>query len=605
VELRRCMAMRIKALSVVGMILALGIVFGGIPTQGISQESEEKPPSGVILKPPGESTLQISIRMADEGDVPGERALPPGAYLIGEEVGPGQFIHLSLNQTAAVYLILIKPQEEFTFRQGGVTVTVRAQEVRLLFPNVYSPNNYLEPGEYTFPGPGLLDQSYQIPGPEGAAYVQAIATPFSIGLEPTQFDFNDPFPLLGMDPVTVKGRIEELILRRGLRPADWAADWTRFEMLETIPFTIVPPGTIIVKCLDADTRQPVNDAQVYLDFDRTVAYFCAEGVARIPNVSAGQHILRGEKNGYDPCQLDVVVLPGQTVQYECLLKRQDWYAELHSVTTQVHIGEEITFDACSSEGPILLYEWDFDSDGTLEKRTLDCQVTHTFIEAGTYLVTVYAVFEDATVDWADLRVTVIATAGCPPNPCRPGEFYISPDIKPSNPRPILGPGSLQLSFVEGSWVVFVLANTSYVRQRQIARVELGPSIAGKLALLRFRYRFLDLPEALRDRRSAVRMRALLRVAFFDKDGRCIGGTLTRGAIQFCQGIEAPLLDTDQEDPARWKQRREELAGEQEYQGRIAIPEDATSIIITAELEIPENDFEESITVKLEEVNLRP
>ena len=72
------------------------------------------------------------------------------------------------------------------------------------------------------------------------------------------------------------------------------------------------------------------------------------------------------------------------------------------------LDEEVTFDASSStdDGTILLYRWDWDSDGTYDSERAAATATHSWSAAGTYDVTLEVEDNNGTVNTYTAPVTV-------------------------------------------------------------------------------------------------------------------------------------------------------------------------------------------------------
>jgi PKD repeat protein len=70
------------------------------------------------------------------------------------------------------------------------------------------------------------------------------------------------------------------------------------------------------------------------------------------------------------------------------------------------VGEEVTFDGGSSQGDIAEYRWDFDGDGAFDRTTADPVLTHTFDEAGQYIVTLEIESADGQTEETSTEVPV-------------------------------------------------------------------------------------------------------------------------------------------------------------------------------------------------------
>lgn len=472
---------------------AVGLLL--LPSQAQQQPTQAATvPPGIIVKPPGESELQVGIKVGQ------------AVYGVGQKVEAGEYIRFALNKQAVVYLLLIKSDGE----------------VRLLFPNKFVQANFLLPDAYTFPGPGLLDRPFEIPGPEGIAYVQAIATPVPIGLEPPTF--TEDFPLLGGAPELVKAEIEWRIQRLQLRSADWAAAWAQYEVMKTLPFAQPPTGNLVVKVIDQQTRRALGEAKVSVAGIPGFRYTDETGAAEVPYLAPGRHQVSVSRSGYKTTEKTVTIVDRQTTtevfELEPLERRAALVvrdAQCDKEKTEAIVGEVLCLDASKSQGPILLYEWSFegrcwDTICVIERRTREPFVRYAYSEAGPYKSTVIVVFEDGRTELASVRIRIIPrdVIGPPPGTLE----TIRKPLNPPNPLPILRPGSIALALISGG-LKFILANTSYLQQIQYAEVAM---VAGKSATLEFDYFIEALPDKIGSG-SGVEIQSFIQVRFFDKEGK--------------------------------------------------------------------------------------
>lgn len=79
------------------------------------------------------------------------------------------------------------------------------------------------------------------------------------------------------------------------------------------------------------------------------------------------------------------------------------------LTVEVFAGEPVTFDASDSydpDGKIVLYRWNFEDKADQEGDFLSLTKTYTFVEPGTYFVSLFVMDNDQQVDFVEVEVTV-------------------------------------------------------------------------------------------------------------------------------------------------------------------------------------------------------
>ncbi len=555
----------VRFVSVVVLLAAVGLWPGFVGAQPPGQAGTVPP--GIIVKPPGESELQVSINVGQ------------AVYREEKEVEAGGYIRFTLNKQAVVYLLLIKSDGE----------------VRLLFPNKFVQANFLLPGTYTFPGRGLLESPFEIPGPEGIAYVQTIATPVSIGLEPQAF--TEEFPLLGRAPEAVKTWIERLIAGKQLRPAEWTAAWTHYEVIKkTTPFAEPPTGDLTVTVIDKEKRQPLADAKVSVAGRPGLVWTDVRGEAQVLFLPPGDHQVSVERNGYKPAMKPVRIGSGQQSTESFELDPEPRRAVLKA-PAKAFVAEIIRFDARESSGPIILYEWVFDGNCTgdvctIQKRTRQPFVDHAYDKAGVYKPIVIVVFEDGTTARGELpspgRITITPR---PEVPGAPGSTVLTrTPISPANPTPIVNP--ITMSLISGG-AKFIAANTSYQDHLQHANVVVQ---AGQQATLFFDYQIEALPDRIGPG-SGVEIQSFVLVRFFDSAGQELAQgqaftVNTKGAAGLCQ---ASGTGGSQRPPVRqWLFCQQPLT----------VPQNTAVVVIEVGLDIPKNPSGKPVTIAYKNLDLK-
>jgi len=280
-------------LLLVGGLLAL--IGGG----GVSQQAS---PLGIVPQP---SELQVNVWV----DKP--------VYYVNEYIT----IHYSVNQPAYVYIVDIDA----------------AGYARLIFPNRYSQDNYIQAGEHQLPD--KPSYRFVVVPPSGTEYVQAIASSAPLNLDVQ--GFTQAFPPLGSNPQQVGAQIQ------GIIPvgAETATAWTSFQIVGGGP----PPPPA--------NRPPVASFTF---------------------------------SPYYPL-----------------------------------VGQQVVFNASSSydsDGWITAYQWDFDSNGTVD--AWGRRVTHTFYIPGGHPVTLTVTDNRGARSSTTYAVSVQGYAPPPPTTQAAG-FYVN------------------------------------------------------------------------------------------------------------------------------------------------------------------------------------
>lgn len=568
-----------KVVAVVGLLIAaLGLRLWPSSSGAQQPSPTGTVPPGIIVKSPAESDLQVSVRVG------------PGPFVAGRQVEK-DFITLSLNKQAVVYLLLINPEKEVII--GSTTFKVR--EVRLLFPNRDFRGNFLQQGEYKFPGTGLWERPFEIPGPPGTAYVQVIATPVPIGLEPQTFE--EPFPLLGIAPNLVKQEIERRIQQKGLLPADWAASWTQYEVLRSAPLSPQLAGNLRVTILDRQTRQRLTEALIFVDSElRGITN--AAGEAIVSFLPAGKHKVRVTRNGYEATEAVVTIENQRETSQVFELMPLPPKAALMARPVEAFVGDEILLDASGSTGSIILYEWVFDNNCArdacvIEARTRVPTIRHVYQKAGPYKPKVIVVFEDGSTAWESVSVVIkpriVVGEG------EPGSAIVkrSP-LTPPPGVPVVNP--ITLALVSGG-VEFIVANTSHREHRQFADIAVQPGPA----TLEFNYRIDTLPDRIGGG-SNVEIQSYIVVQLFSATS---DRPLTEGKVftintQSSQGL-------CQASGGGGSQRPPVARGEWDWLScklALTVPANTAFVVIKVGLDIPRNASSRMVVIAYKNLELK-
>ncbi|MBI1743274.1 DUF4384 domain-containing protein [Candidatus Acetothermia bacterium] len=281
--------------------------------------SAQNAPQGIIVVPQGELTVDIRT------DRP--------AYVLGQNV----IITYNINQSAYIYV--------FDIDSSGT--------VRLVFPNQFSQDNFVQMGEHVLPDKNSY--TFAVSPPFGSEFLQIVATTQPINLG--QLNFGQVFPLIGTTPQAAQGVIQGAI--QGLIPTGKVATaYTVFQTFGSTPTVLF--GTLSI------ATDPIG-AEIIVD-----------GIFRgfAPKtffVEATTHTVLVRKTGFlDASQL-VSVASGETKQLFIRLAPAGNRNPLASFTyapLNPIVGQAVMFDASSSSDPdgdsIIQYLWDFNSDGIFD-----------------------------------------------------------------------------------------------------------------------------------------------------------------------------------------------------------------------------------------------
>ena len=145
-------------------------------------------------------------------------------YTVGETAR----IHFYISQAAYVYLFDIEP----------------TGNVRLIFPNPYSPNAYRPAGTHVLPDQPTYQ--FRVTLPTGQETVQLVACTQPLAMP--MGTYADPYPLLGSDPES--GRVAVLGLVPEPSCGCCATAWTTFQIVQITPtgFWPCPPCWGVTPC---------------------------------------------------------------------------------------------------------------------------------------------------------------------------------------------------------------------------------------------------------------------------------------------------------------------------------------------------------------------
>lgn len=176
------------------ILIAVSASLAGLAQSGVA-------PLGIIPTPtPTTLTATISTNKA--------------SYAVGENAT----ITYTVSAAAYVYIYDIQPD--------GV--------VRLIFPNAYSPSNYVTAGSHTLPDGAYKFTVYP---PTGTEQLQLIASGVPLNLAPTSY--TEPFPTVGANPSAAAQGIQAQI--KGITPEPaWVTAWASFT-ITYYSYTPTPP----------------------------------------------------------------------------------------------------------------------------------------------------------------------------------------------------------------------------------------------------------------------------------------------------------------------------------------------------------------------------
>jgi len=370
-------------------------LLAGISTIQAQQQDRDDgngaPPSWLIRKPLEESVLHVSNLLTSEA-----------RYKEGDEAEG--FVSFGVNRPAYVYLFNISPEEE---ADGEVR-----SKVHLLLPNRSSPDNFFQPGSYT------LEQTFEIPGPGGEAFIQAIATPLPLDLGPSS---DEEFRFMGDDPALVFAGIQILIEAKGLVAGDWAADWIHYGVesggatpfglpLECAKVRIEVPqaeGKIVRLRIDKDCY---NKSEIEREFVGPRYEF--------PFVLAGERTFTINVEGFEEASQTVRVEGYREVEVNEIvfsgLKPAEYF-DIDYEPGSPGPWQEVTFTArVQTEKAIEKFEWLFGDGEGQEVPPEVITVTHSYRKEGSYLVTLIVHFQDGGQQIVTKSLQISPLPICPP-----------------------------------------------------------------------------------------------------------------------------------------------------------------------------------------------
>ena len=356
---------------------------GGTEDQQAQQPSKAAP-KGIIIEPPAQSELDISVR-TDRYQ-----------YQIGSDLR----IFLDLSRRAYVYV--------FDYDTRG--------EMRLVFPNRYSQNNLIGPGRYELPDRGY---SFKVTGPPGVEFVQAVASTKRIDVNRLLKDPDDPFARESYPPVAdpeklnqeFRSRLEakfELQIGGGdpkaqfrIVPVSWDSDTTSFRVGEISQPNQRPVARFDYQPGDPRTGESINfsahssydpDGSIvnyYWDFDGNGRTDASGRRVSHTYYSSGQYNVRLTVEDNDGA------VSSSTRTISVSRENQSPSARFTYSPGQPVPNEVVTFDGSNSfdpDGNIVSYRWDFNDDGFTD--SYGRRTSRSFGSSGSFIVTLRVVDDD-------------------------------------------------------------------------------------------------------------------------------------------------------------------------------------------------------------------
>lgn len=352
---------------------------------GQARPPSKSAPRGIIIEPPSQPNLDISVR-TDRYQYP---------------IGSNVQILLDLSQRAYVYV--------FNYDTEG--------QLRLIFPNRYSQQNQLSPGRYELP-----DGSYNfsVTGPPGVEFVQAVATTKKVEINRLLKNPRNPFGEGPYPPVADPQKLDQEFRSRleaqfelqiggddpkaqfRITPVSWNSDTTSFRVGgEGSQPNERPVAEFSYNPGDPRTRERVNfSAQSSYDPDGSIVNYRWDFNGDGRTDTSGRRVShRFSSSGQYNVRLTVEDNDGATSTTTRTVRvgreNQQPTARFNYDPSQPESGERITFDGSNSSDPdgnIASYRWDFTDDGFTDSSGR--RVSYTFDRAGSYDVTLTVVDDD-------------------------------------------------------------------------------------------------------------------------------------------------------------------------------------------------------------------
>ncbi|MBS3766189.1 DUF4384 domain-containing protein, partial [Candidatus Bipolaricaulota bacterium] len=217
----------------------------GLPGSGnwvtVSNGGSQPAPLMLVPEPPQDTNLDVSIR-TDKRE-----------YVVGESAR----IFFELNKAAYVYIL------DYTPNQG----------VNLIYPNKWEGNNKRGPGTHVLPSGNY---GFNVSGPTGNEYLQALATTKKIDIYEFVKYPNDPFRDSGFpevpDPQELKEEIqtglkakfglhlggEDSNISFQLTPVEWDTDFYDFQVVSSQPSNQSPQARFSYNPMNPSTGERVR-----------------------------------------------------------------------------------------------------------------------------------------------------------------------------------------------------------------------------------------------------------------------------------------------------------------------------------------------------------
>ncbi|MCF7876449.1 PKD domain-containing protein [Candidatus Bipolaricaulota bacterium] len=366
----------------------------------------EQPPSrgmprGIIIEPPSQSRLDISVR-TDRYQ-----------YSIGSNLR----IFLDVSQRAYVYI--------FDYDTSG--------ETRLVFPNRYSRQNLIGPGRYELPDGGY---NFRVTGPPGVEFVQAIATTKKVEVNRLLKNPSNPFGQDVYPPVadpqklnqefrsSLKAKFElqfggdEPKAQFKIVPVSWNSDTTSFRVGAITQPNETPVARFDYNPADPRTGELVSfSALGSYDPDGSIVSYNWDLNGDGRTDASGRRIShRYYSTGRYDVRLTVRDNDGATSTSRKTIRvgkeNQSPIARISYDPGQPEPDETVRFDGSSSsdnDGNIVSHRWDFDGDGFTD--AYGRRVTHSFRSSGSYDVSLTVVDDDGGRSSTTRTIRVVSPKG--------------------------------------------------------------------------------------------------------------------------------------------------------------------------------------------------
>ena len=398
--------MKTRLLQGMALILMIALM-GAFVGTGAFQDVET--PSWVIRSDATTSIIDLAI-WTNEGEVAQDEVYE-------------EFVSFELDSPAYVYIFNISAADE-----SG------AQDINLLLPNINEQDNFFEAGTHSIFEEIIIEDE-----PEGAAFIQAIASPFPLNVTASDVD---TFRFLGNDPDLYFRGVEFELASKGLLQAEWTGDWTTYAVrgggLEAfaagarctkIRINVpVAEGLLINYTVDSNC---INGAQLS-------GSFTGPNSPDIVQVLEGSRTVTVSMPGFQSASQSLFAEFGRRTVFEIVPEQPEPQMNILINPINPSIYDDVTFFAdVISPRPISSFTWDFGDDSFSDSDespglSVGQTVVHKFIDGTTadapYKIRMTIIYDDNLEPSTEIVTTSLEVGqdaipgACPPETVTMTEF---------------------------------------------------------------------------------------------------------------------------------------------------------------------------------------